>query len=63
MATNPIGKNTKTIGINMSKAMAEDLESRAASMGISTSAYCKIILQQWMMSGKRLKLQEAAPQE
>ena len=26
MATNPIGKGTKTIGINMQRGMAEDLE-------------------------------------
>ena len=27
MATNPIGKGTKTIGINMSKKMADELEN------------------------------------
>ncbi|VGO16319.1 hypothetical protein PDESU_04910 [Pontiella desulfatans] len=32
MATNPIGKDTKTIGINMSKKMSDDLEERANSM-------------------------------
>lgn len=58
MATNPIGKGTKTIGINMSKKMADDLESRAASMHISKSKYCKIILQQWLDSGKKLSLSE-----
>jgi hypothetical protein len=58
MATNPIGKNTKTIGLNMSKDMAKTLESRAASMHISTSSYCKIILQQWIDSGKKLTLSE-----
>lgn len=58
MATNPIGNNTKTIGINMNQKMANELEKRAKSMHISTSAYCKIILQQWMDSGKKLKLEE-----
>ena len=58
MATNPIGKNTKTIGINMSTKMADDLEQRASSMHLSTSKYCKVILQQWIDSGKKLKLQE-----
>lgn len=58
MATNPIGKGTKTIGINMSKKMAEDLEKRADSMHISKSKYCKIILQQWIDSGKKLTLSE-----
>ena len=44
MATNPIGKDTKTIGINMNAKMADDLESRAESMHLSTSKSCKIIL-------------------
>ena len=58
MATNPIGKGTKTIGINMAKKMADELERRAASMQISKSNYCKIILQQWLDSGKKLTLSE-----
>lgn len=58
MATNPAKKNTKTIGLNMSKDMATTLEKRAASMHISTSSYCKIILQQWLDSGKKLTLSE-----
>ncbi len=58
MATNPIGKGTKTIGINMSKKMANDLEKRSSSMQISKSKYCKIILQQWIDSGKKLTLSE-----
>ena len=28
MATNPIGKDTKTIGINMSAKMADDLDNQ-----------------------------------
>jgi hypothetical protein len=58
MATNPIGKGTKTIGINMPKVMADDLEKRATSMHISKSKYCKIVLQQWLTSGKKLTLAE-----
>ncbi|MCF7848167.1 MAG: hypothetical protein K9M45_04895 [Kiritimatiellales bacterium] len=58
MATNPAGKGTKTIGINMKKDMAEELERRAASMQLSTGAYCKIILGEWISSGKKLRLQE-----
>ena len=58
MATNPIGKDTKTIGINMSKAFADELEARASSMQLSASKYCKIILGNWVDSGKRLTLQE-----
>lgn len=58
MATNPIGKGTQTIGINMPIKMAAELEKRANSMRISKSKYCKIILQQWMESGKKLTLGE-----
>lgn len=58
MATNPIGKGTKTVGINMSEKMADNLEKRAVSMHISKSKYCKIILQQWLDSGKKLTLSE-----
>ncbi len=59
MATNPAGKGTKTIGINMKLEMATELERRAASMQLSTGAYCKIILGEWISSGKKLKLQES----
>ncbi len=58
MATNRVGTGTKTIGINMKKDMANDLERRAKSMQLSTGAYCKIILGQWMDSGKKLQLKE-----
>ena len=58
MATNPTGKGTKTIGINMKAAMANEIERRAKSMQLSTGAYCKIILGQWLESGEKLKLQE-----
>ena len=58
MALNPIGTERKTIGINMKKEMADEIERRASSMQLSTGAYCKIILGQWVESGKKLKLQE-----
>jgi hypothetical protein len=58
MATNPIGKGTKTIGINMGEKMADELEKRADSMHISKSAYCKIVLGEWLKSGKTLTLGE-----
>ena len=58
MATNPIGKDTKTIGINMNEKMANELEKRASSMHISVSKYCKIVLGQWLESGSKMKLQE-----
>ena len=52
------GKAKKTIGINMNKEMADDLEARAASMQIGVSKYVKIILSQWLESGKKLQLEE-----
>ena len=58
MTTNPIGKNTKTIGINMTREIADELEKRANSMHLSTSKYCKVILTEWLNSGKKLTLQE-----
>ena len=58
MPTNSIGKGTKTIGINMDAKLADKLEKRAESMYISTSKYCKLILSQWIDSGRKLKLQE-----
>ncbi len=58
MTTNPVGKGTQTIGINMSLKMANELEKRSSSMSISKSKYCKIILQQWMDSGKKLTLSD-----
>ena len=59
MATNPAGKGTKTIGINMKMEMATELERRAASMQLSTGAYCKIILGEWIKSGEKLQLKES----
>ena len=58
MTTNPAGNGTKTIGINMKMAMAKELERRAASMQLSTGAYCKIILGDWLKSGRKLQLKE-----
>ena len=51
-------KEAKTVGINMQEDMANDLEKRAKSINLSTSAYCRVILQQWLDSGKKLVLQE-----
>ncbi len=58
MTTNPAGKGTKTLGINMKLDFAKELERRAQSMQLSTGAYCKIILRQWVESGQRLHLVE-----
>ncbi len=58
MVTHPIGKGTKTIGINMSKEMETELARRSSSMSISKGKYCKIILQRWFDSGRKLILSE-----
>ena len=58
MATKATGKAKKTIGITMNKEMADELEARAESMNISASKYIKIIMAQWLESGKKLKLAE-----
>lgn len=58
MSTNPIGTGTKTIGINMAAEMADELTKRAESMHLSVSKYCKIILNNWVESGKKLNLTE-----
>lgn len=42
----------------MPSEMAQEIESRAESMGISTSNYCKIILRQWLESKQQLILEE-----
>lgn len=59
MATNPAGKGTKTIGINMKLDTANELERRAASMQLSTGSYCKIILNRHLESGNKITLKEA----
>jgi len=57
MVMNKAGKDTKTIGLNMKQEMAEEIERRAKSMHFSTGAYCKVILGEWLKSGKKLRLE------
>jgi hypothetical protein len=58
MATNKIGKGTKTVGINMPIEEAQELERRAQSMHLSTGAYVKHIIRAWVKSGKKLVISE-----
>jgi hypothetical protein len=58
MTTRSIGKDTKTIGINLPDEMVAELARRAQSMSIPTSVYCKMVFQQWIDSGERIKLNE-----
>lgn len=59
MATNPMGKGSKTIGINMKSSMARELERRASSLGISTGAYCKIVICRHLDSDAKLMLSDS----
>ena len=54
-----MGREIKTLGINMQKEMVDELEKRADSMHIATSKYCKIILADWLASGRKLTLEES----
>lgn len=54
-------KNTKTIGVNVHIQMAKAIEARAQSMQLSTSNYCKLIISNWISSGKTLRLEERIP--
>lgn len=58
MTTRSIGKDTKTIGINLPDEMAVELARRAHSMSIPTSVYCKMVFQEWIDSGERINLGE-----
>ena len=58
MTTHPTGRYTKNEGINMKIDMAKELERRANSMQLSTGAYCKVVLCEWIRSGKKLRLEE-----
>lgn len=59
MATNPMGKGTKTIGLNMKLPMARELEKRASSLGISTGAYCKIVIRRHLVSQVKVTLSDS----
>ena len=50
MATNPAGKNTKPIGINLRQEITDTLEHRASSMQLSSEDYLNTILKQWFDS-------------
>lgn len=57
IATQAVGKGTKTVGINMKMEMAEESEQRATSMHLFASKYIKIILAAWINSGEKLRLE------
>ena len=45
MATHPLGKETKNIGVNVRKTLKADLEQLAKESGLSLSYYCRLVLQ------------------
>jgi hypothetical protein len=55
-----MGKGTKTIGINMKYSMARELERRASGLGISTGAYCKIVICRHLDSDAKLMLSDSS---
>ena len=58
MTSNHIKPGRRTVGVNIPHEMALDLEARAESMHLSKSSYCKLILQQWLDSERRLTVEE-----
>ncbi len=54
----PIGKRTQTVGVNVGVKMVAEIEKRAATMNISKSQYCEIVLRRWIASGNKLTLAE-----
>jgi hypothetical protein len=52
------GKRVKTIGINVSLETAQELKHRAQSMHLSESRYCRLVLKEWIESGRQLVLEE-----
>ena len=58
MPKKQVRRSTKTIGVNMNEQMVRELEKRAKSMHLSTSHYCRLILLEWLNSGKKLVLKE-----
>ena len=48
----------KLLGINMPRELSDKIEKRAASMHLSTSKYCRLILENWLASDNKLNLEE-----
>ena len=51
MATNPIGKDKKSIGTAIAVNIHDLIEERAISIGISKSKYVGLILDKWVEDG------------
>ena len=58
MSTHPSGKNSKTVGINMNKEMANELTMRADALGVSIGYFCKRALGEFLENNRTIKIVE-----
>jgi hypothetical protein len=61
MVSNPIGRNSKHLGVNVPKWMDEELARRAQAMGISKSKYASRVLANWLASRTPLIMTDGDP--
>ena len=50
--------NTEILSIAIPTKVVAELKRRAKAMDIAKSTYCKLVLMQWLASGKKLTLSE-----
>ena len=51
-------KTTEVVGVRLKVEQIAEFERRAESIGIATTKYMRIVLENWLASGKTLTLQE-----
>ena len=47
-----------TLGIYMKIGLRDTIVKRAGDMGVSTSKFCRTIIEEWLDSGKKLNISE-----
>jgi hypothetical protein len=65
MPTNPIGRNTKNVGVNLPKDLISDLDVLCEKSGVSRNRYIRTVLEaaaanNWQAVEERLLLRETA---
>lgn len=65
MGTNPIGRNTKNVGVNLPKDLISDLDKLCEKSGVSRNRYIRTVLEaaaanNWQAVEERLLLRETA---
>jgi hypothetical protein len=55
MGTNPIGKGTKNVSVNMPEDLQRSLAKLAEASGVTLSAYIKAVLAEAALDGARIK--------